>query len=183
MACRVNRFSLSCWSVSWRDGLLGTSSGARDTAWWPTSASASSAPSSAAGCYRRSVSVSVPASFRRSSWPRSAPSSFWSFCGWSTAAADGDGEARLLHLDQLDRFPARSLDHDRARVAERVGRLEERNLFRAQLGDPGIEVGDAERDVVVQLSARTDERHLALAHVPGEHHIAEGNGGRRHAER
>src|SRR5262249_27129865 len=68
--------------------------------------------------------------------------------------------ARLLHLDELDRFAARSFDYDRAGVAERVGRHEERNPFRAQFGDPGIEVGDAERDMVVELSARTHERLL-----------------------
>src|SRR5262245_25827871 len=90
--------------------------------------------------------------------------------------------ACLLDLDELDRFAARSFDHDRAGVAERVGRRKERNPFRPQLGDPGIEVGDPERDVVVELSARADERLLVLAHVPGEHYVAEGDGGGRHAE-
>ena len=79
-------------------------------------------------------------------------------------AAEGVGPDRLLlDLDQLDRFAARAFDHHRARVAERVGLFEERDAFAAQLGDPGVEIGDAERDVIVQLPARAGERLLALA--------------------
>ena len=63
-----------------------------------------------------------------------------------------------LDLDQLDRFPARALDHHGARVAELVGLLQERDALAAQLGDPGVEIGDAERDVVVELAARARER-------------------------
>ena len=56
----------------------------------------------------------------------------------------------LLDLDQLDRFAARAFDHHGARVAELVGLFEERDAFAPQLGDPGVEIGDAQSDVVVR---------------------------------
>jgi len=43
----------------------------------------------------------------------------------------------------------------------------------AKLGDPRVEIGHAERDVVVELAARARERPVALAHVPGQGHVAE----------
>src|SRR4051794_17904178 len=81
-------------------------------------------------------------------------------------------------LDQLDRFEARALDHRGARLAELIGLGNERDALVVQLGDPGVEIGHAERDVVVELAARTHERLVALPHVPGECHVAEDHPGR-----
>src|SRR3979409_2018729 len=90
--------------------------------------------------------------------------------------------APLLDLDQLDRLPAGAFDHHGAGVAEPIGLLQDFNPFCAQLGAPGIEIGDAERDMVVQLSARARERLVSLAHVPRQHDIAEQDGRGRRAE-
>jgi hypothetical protein len=54
----------------------------------------------------------------------------------------------LRDLDQLQCFAAGALDHHGARVAERVGLFEEPDALTAQLRDPGVEVGDAECDVI-----------------------------------
>ena len=92
------------------------------------------------------------------------------------------GVPALLDLHQLDRFPA-GPSIMTARVSpSAVGLLQERDALGAQLGDPGVEIGDAERDVVVQLPARGRERRVALAHVPRQHDVAEGDGGGRRAE-
>jgi N-acetyltransferase len=50
-----------------------------------------------------------------------------------------------LDLDQLQCFVARALDHYGTRVAERVGLFEESDALAAQLGGPGVEIGDADR--------------------------------------
>src|SRR6185369_17931632 len=68
-------------------------------------------------------------------------------------------------LDQLQRLAARSLDHHRARVAEAIGPVEKSHALAAQLGDPGVEVRDAQRDVIVELAARARERGVVLPHV------------------
>src|SRR5215467_7690421 len=73
--------------------------------------------------------------------------------------------ARLLDFDQLQRFAARALDHHRARISELVGLFEKCHALASQLGDPGVEIGDAERDVVVHVPARARERTVALTHV------------------
>src|SRR5712692_3657861 len=88
----------------------------------------------------------------------------------------------LRDLDQLQRFAARALDHHRARVAELVGLFEEADALASQLGDPGVEVGDAEGDVIVELPTRAHERTIALTHVPEERHVAERDRGRRRPE-
>src|SRR6202011_4019896 len=93
------------------------------------------------------------------------------------------GRPRLFDLDQLDRLAARTFDHGGTRVAEPVRALQESDALAAQLGDPGIEIGDAERDVIVEVAARADQRLVALAHVPGQRHVADGDGGGRDAER
>src|SRR5205085_9948215 len=77
---------------------------------------------------------------------------------------------------------ARALDHHRARVAKLVGPLEEPDALAPQLGDPRIEVGDAERDVIVQVPARAHEGRVALWHVRGKRYVTEHDGGRRRAE-
>src|SRR5256886_512950 len=85
----------------------------------------------------------------------------------------------ILDLDQLERFAARALDHHCARVAELVGLFEEGDALAAQLGDPGVEIGDAERDVIVYLPPRAHQWLLALPHVPQERHVTEYDRGRR----
>src|SRR5438046_1394585 len=91
-------------------------------------------------------------------------------------------QAVLADLDQLQRLVARALDHHRARVTELVGLLEEPHALAPQLGDPGIEIADAERDVIVQVSARAHEGRVALTHVRGKRHVTEHDGGRWRAE-
>jgi hypothetical protein len=59
----------------------------------------------------------------------------------------------LRDLHQLQRFAARALDHHGARVAERVRLFEEPDALSAQLGDPGVEIGDAEREVIRHVPA------------------------------
>ena len=79
----------------------------------------------------------------------------------------------LGDLDQLERFVTRAFDHHCARVAELVGLGEEGDALAAQLGDPGVEIGDAERDVIVHLAPAAHERLIALPHVPQERHIVD----------
>src|ERR1700741_1611040 len=50
---------------------------------------------------------------------------------------------------KLDGLAARAFAHRGAGVAQAIGLLQGRDAFVAQLRDPGVEVGDAERDVVV----------------------------------
>src|SRR2546422_11350631 len=88
----------------------------------------------------------------------------------------------LRDLDKLQRFVARPLDHRRARVAERVGLFEDGDALAAQLGDPGVETGQTERDGIVQLPARAHERPIALTHVPGQCPVADNDPGRRARE-
>src|SRR5712692_11294931 len=89
----------------------------------------------------------------------------------------------LFDLDEFECFATWTFDHHGARVAKLVGLLQEPDPLAAQLGDPGVEVGDAEANVIVQLSARADERLVPLAHVPGQHDIVEDHGSRGRAER
>ncbi len=79
----------------------------------------------------------------------------------------------LSHFHQLDRLAARALDHHGARVAQPVGFLQDGHALAPELGDPGIEVADAEPDVIVDVAARADERLAALPRIPGEQHVAE----------
>ena len=58
-------------------------------------------------------------------------------------AQHGAAWPALPDLDQLDGFAARPFDHHRAVVTEPVGRLEDGHAFAAELGHPGVEVGDA----------------------------------------
>src|SRR5215467_11066536 len=69
-------------------------------------------------------------------------------------------------LDQLDGLAARPFDHDGTRLAESVLLLEESDALAAQLGGPGVQIGHAQRDVVVELPARAGQRLVALTHVP-----------------
>src|SRR5438046_5029083 len=87
--------------------------------------------------------------------------------------------SEIFDLDQLDGFAARTFDHRGAHLTELVGLGEEGDALVAQLGDPGVEIGDAERDVVVELAARAHQRLIALPHVPGEGHVTEADRGRR----
>src|ERR1700722_8142859 len=88
----------------------------------------------------------------------------------------------LPHLDQLQRLLARPLDHRRARRAERIRLLQHHHSLGAQPRQPRIQIGNTQRDVVLQLPARTDQWRLALVRVPGQHHIAEFDPGARRAE-
>src|SRR5205809_1841215 len=90
--------------------------------------------------------------------------------------------AELFYLDELDRLAARAFDHDRAGVAEPVGLLEKGDAFVAQLADPGVEIADAEPDMVLHLATAAGKRLVALVHVPGQHDVAELDAGARRAE-
>ena len=61
--------------------------------------------------------------------------------------------AGLFDLYQLQGFAARAFDHNGTGVAENVGLFEEGHVFTAQFVDPGVEIGDAQRDVILQLAA------------------------------
>ena len=65
----------------------------------------------------------------------------------------GLSPVRSFHFDQLQRFAAGALDQDGAGVAERVSLFEESHALAAELLDPCVEVGDAQRNVILQLSA------------------------------
>ena len=70
-----------------------------------------------------------------------------------------------------------------ARVSpSRYGCSKERDALAAQLRHPRVEIGHAQRDVVLQLPARTGQRGFALVRVPGQHHVAELDPGARRAE-
>src|SRR5581483_9749637 len=56
----------------------------------------------------------------------------------------GTSRLGLRQLDQLDPLAARPLDHRRAGVAEPVRPVEDGDALAAQLGDPGVEIADAE---------------------------------------
>src|SRR5262249_41287934 len=73
-------------------------------------------------------------------------------------------------------------DHDGARIAERVGLLEEFDAFGAQFIDPGVEIADAQRYVVLQLPARPGEGPVALVGVPHHRYVAEFDTGPRRTE-
>src|SRR6185312_5475517 len=92
------------------------------------------------------------------------------------------GAQARLDRDELDRFLARSLDHRGARVAERIGAVEQPDPLALELGDPGVEVRDPEADVVLLLAERADQRLAALVGVPSQHHVAELDPGARVAE-
>src|SRR5215471_6432311 len=85
--------------------------------------------------------------------------------------------AALFHLDQLDGLPAWPLDHRGAGVAEAVHFFQDGDAFAAQLGEPSVKIRNTERDMVIELTACAHERLLALPHVRGERHVAEGHGG------
>ena len=66
----------------------------------------------------------------------------------------------LPDLDQLDGLAARPFDHHRPVAAQRVERLEKGHALGAQLGDPGVEVGDAQTVVVDEVPARAGQRRV-----------------------
>src|ERR1700761_1231223 len=80
-----------------------------------------------------------------------------------------------LGLNEFQRLLARPFDHHRPRLAQLVWLFEDRHTLTAQLRDPAIQVSDAQRDVVLQLPTRTDQRRVALVRIPGQHHITELN--------
>src|SRR5262245_36408353 len=88
------------------------------------------------------------------------------------ASSEPSPAAGSFDLHQLQPLAAGSLDHERARRSERIGAFD-RDIFALQLRHPCIEIGDAEPDVIDQMSARARERSVALAWIPREHHIAE----------
>src|SRR5579862_8714192 len=69
----------------------------------------------------------------------------------STIAASG------FDFDQLDRDAIGPFDHRRPRGAPRVNLLEELDVLALQPRDGGVKVRRAQRPVVVDLAARTDE--------------------------
>ena len=71
----------------------------------------------------------------------------------------------VLQLDQLQRFTARAFDHYRACVAERVRPLQKRDVLTLQLGDPRIEIGNGESNVIHDVPARARELVESIARV------------------
>ena len=51
---------------------------------------------------------------------------------------------------------------NRARLAERVGTVDDANAFAVQLVDPGVVIGDAESDMVLLLAERGGNVSLAM---------------------
>src|ERR1700692_2669001 len=88
----------------------------------------------------------------------------------------------LPYLDQLDRLAARAFDHHRAGGPELVGAFEEGDAFAPELLDPGIEIADAQSDMVLHLAAAAGERRLALVGVPRQYDVAELDPGPRRTE-
>ena len=70
-------------------------------------------------------------------------------------------DSAWLRLDELDRQPIGILDHERARVSERMWRLEHFHAVAPQLCVPRIEIVDAECDVIQHLPARRNELLIA----------------------
>src|SRR6202041_2093333 len=93
--------------------------------------------------------------------------------------------ARLAasNLHQLQRFLARAFDHHGSCVSELVGAVEEFDAFALELVDPGVEVADAEPDMVLELAERADQRLAALVGVPHHRHAAEFDPGPRSAKK
>ena len=60
-------------------------------------------------------------------------------------------------------------------------RSDEFDVFALQLRDPGIEIGDTESDVIVQLTEGAAERLVLLADVPIQRDVVEQDAGARDA--
>src|SRR5947209_12137735 len=90
--------------------------------------------------------------------------------------------SRLFDFDEFDGFAAWAFDHDGAGLSEPMGPFKKRDALAAQFADPGIEIGDAESEMVLHLAAARGERLVALVHVPGQHDIAEFDAGARATE-
>src|ERR1700728_53257 len=80
---------------------------------------------------------------------------------------------RLFHLDQLDGFVTGAFYHHRAGVADLVARPEKSDALAFQLGGPGIEIADAETDMIHQMSLGRRQQLVRLVHVPVHRHIIE----------
>src|SRR5579883_737166 len=100
----------------------------------------------------------------------------------SSAASAERLAAGSANLDELDRFAAWTLDHQGARRPEPIDRLEEFDLLACQLVGPGVEILDGQRDMILQLPARGDQRLVALVGVPHHRHVAEFDAGAGRAE-
>src|SRR5262249_55433525 len=59
--------------------------------------------------------------------------------------------------------------------------FEKGDALATQLGDPGVEISDAERNVIIHVSPWAREWLIALPHVPQERHVAEHDRSRRRA--
>src|SRR5258707_13776837 len=130
---------------------------------------------------RRPTIGGAPPNGRRAH-PRPAPKS-----GWGEGLADEGAHtvaapSRLFHLNQFYRLPTRPLDHRGSGVAEAIGCLQDCHSFVAQLAEPRIKIRNAERDVVIEVTAGAHQRLVSLPHVPGQRHVAEGHGGGGGAE-
>src|SRR5579864_184875 len=82
---------------------------------------------------------------------------------------------RLFYLDEFYCLVAWAFNHGGAGVTEFVRLLEEFDALSLQLGGPGVEVVHAERNVIRQVAAGTDERLVSLTRVPVQRHIVEEN--------
>src|SRR5260370_1078227 len=95
---------------------------------------------------------------RRRAHARPAPKSRWGEGLADEGAHAVAAPSRLFHLNQFYRFPAGPLDHRGPGVAERVGCLQDGNPFAAQPSEPRIKIRNAERDVVIEVTARAHQR-------------------------
>src|SRR5260370_24582349 len=119
---------------------------------------------------------------RRRAHARPAPKS-----GWGANLADEGAHAvaapsRLFHLNAFYRLPTRPLDHRGSGVAEAIGCLQDCHSCVERLGEQRTKIRNAERDVVIEVTAGAHQRLVSLPHVPGQRHVAEGHGGGGGAE-
>src|SRR4029077_16305686 len=80
---------------------------------------------------------------------------------------------RLLYLDQFQCLAAWAFDHHGTRLPKFVRLFEELDALFAQLRDPGVEVADAEGNMIRQVSAGANERLIPLTLIPIQRHVIE----------
>ena len=73
------------------------------------------------------------------------------------------GSLASARFDQLDRQSVEIFDHERARIAEAMRRLENLHAISAELGVERVEILNAERDMIEDLAARRHELLIAAA--------------------
>ena len=79
-------------------------------------------------------------------------------------AADLDLDSLLITSNNKP-VAAGSFDHDGSCISNLVRLLEEFNALTPQLCDPGVEIRNAQRKMIHQMSACADQRTIARIHV------------------